>query len=167
MTSPSSTSYREIPLTQGKVAVVDASDYEWLMQWKWRVKRDDKTGGLYAVRGHNPIVSMHRVILGLNAEDKRVSDHINGDSLNNRRYNLRIATRAQNAYNAKVEKKSLSGTKGVIPRYKNGKRLSTFRAYICHNYQRINIGSFPTLEAAKTARHEAEIRLFGEFSRQR
>ena len=73
---------KQIPLTQGKYALVDDSDFEWLNQWKWnynngyarRIKEINKT---------REIIYMHRFILKINKE--KVCDHINGNGLDNRR----------------------------------------------------------------------------------
>jgi hypothetical protein len=56
---------------------------------------------------------MHRFILGLQPGDKRQGDHINGNSLNNQRCNLRIATNSQNGANARKHSNNTSGYKGV------------------------------------------------------
>ncbi len=50
---PTDPSYRLIYLTQGQVTLVDTEDYEWISQWKWRAKRNPRSGNFYAVRGVN------------------------------------------------------------------------------------------------------------------
>ena len=91
---------KSIPLTQGKYAIVDADNYEWLMQWKWSyrdgyAKRSVHIPMAAGLRKQVPI-TMHGVILppcnGL------VPDHINGNGLDNRRENLRLATQQQNTW---------------------------------------------------------------------
>lgn len=89
---------KEIPLSQGRLALVDDADYAELSQHKWFV---DHYG--YAVRNFprslckTRDIRMHRVIL--NAPDGMTVDHINGNRLDNRRCNLRLATDAQNKCN--------------------------------------------------------------------
>jgi len=92
---------REIPLTNGKVALVDDSDYEWLAQRKWSYQKGSKYTG-YAVRtdysAERPkTLSMHGEIVkpaaGLEV------DHINHDGLDNRRANLRAVTHSENMRN--------------------------------------------------------------------
>ena len=100
--TPLHESYREMPLTKGKVAIVDADDYEWLSQWKWSARFCNSIW--YAVRGSTcggkrKDFSMHREILGLRAGDGREVDHINRNSLDNRRINLRVSTRKENCAN--------------------------------------------------------------------
>lgn len=86
-------------------------------------------------------------------------DHINGNRLDNRRNNLRPATRQQNACNIAIRKDNNSGYTGI---YKNN---SSWVAYINYQHKRINIGSFKTKEEAIKARQQKEIELFGEYRR--
>jgi hypothetical protein len=105
--SDSPMSVMKIPL-RGKYAVgphafalVDASDYAELAQWKWKAKWNAARNHVYAVRNvGNTMLRMHRVILGLEHFDGAEVDHINHDSLDNRRLNLRVVTRKVNALNA-------------------------------------------------------------------
>lgn len=101
---------REIPLTQGKVAIVDDADYADVSQYEWHIN----AGTGYAARRDwqaKRYVLMHRHILaapqGINV------DHINGDKLDNRRSNLRLATTAQNAHNSRGNTGAQSSYKGV------------------------------------------------------
>ena len=91
---------RKIKLTQGKYALVDDIDFEWLNQRKWWA---DKIGKYwYAVRrSWNPThkIYIHREILGLQKGDELEADHINHNTLNNKRCNLRAVTHQQNAIN--------------------------------------------------------------------
>ncbi len=103
---------KKIPLTQGKFAIVDDEDYDWLMQWKWCAQKAGRT--FYAVRsfrvaGKKIKVQMHRSIL--NVRKGLETDHINHNGLDNRKQNLRTCTRSQNGCN-------LSPRKGYTSRYK-------------------------------------------------
>lgn len=82
-----------IPLSSGGHATVDVSDAAELERYRWR----PNTAG-YAMRsdGRSRVVLMHRQILGLTAGDRREGDHINHDTLDNRRENLRIVTAHEN-----------------------------------------------------------------------
>lgn len=111
---------KEIPLTQGRVAIVDDEDFEWLSQWKWHWRnakfRPRSTG--YARRRVRKCEKessrlMHRVIL--NAPPGMEVDHINGDGLDNRRCNLRLATPSQNTANCKRPITNKTGFRGVYP----------------------------------------------------
>jgi hypothetical protein len=110
---------RLIPLRthDGRVrayAIVDAADYDWLVQWKWHL-----ASAGYAVRqssrtaGRQHPIPMHRVLLSLPREDKRQGDHVNGNRLDNRRENLRVVERAENAQNRRSQRGSSSGHRGV------------------------------------------------------
>lgn len=170
MTSQES-SYREIPLTKGFVALVDISDYEILSQWKWHAANSKNKPNFYASRkiwigrinGVKKMtnVSMHRFILGLADSDKRFGDHINGNTLDNRRCNLRIATPSENNMNSVLRKDNVSGCRGVFWNKLNRK----WRARIAVYGKNIEIGSFESKEEAIAARKKVEIEYFGEFIR--
>ena len=89
---------KTIPLTQGQFAIVDDGDYEELNQYKWFAQWSPHTRSYYAARqirmsnGKQTQERIHRVILGLERGDKRIGDHLNHVTLDNRRSNIRIAT---------------------------------------------------------------------------
>jgi len=75
--TPPKTEYRTIPLTRGRVAVVDAADYDQLSQHKWFCSPDKGSGVRYAVRKKGPYqVFMHRELLGLERFNPLRSDRI-------------------------------------------------------------------------------------------
>lgn len=95
---------KEIPLSQGLVALVDDEDYEELSQYKWHAVKHRNT--YYAVRNH-PVypsyrvnVKMHRQIM--RAQENEIIDHKNGNGLDCQRNNLRIASSSQNAANRRA-----------------------------------------------------------------
>lgn len=150
----------EIPLTRGKVALVDTVDYEYLSQWKWCARQSRKS--FYAcrnsprVRGKKHTIHMHRVVaqrMGLNFQ---FIDHINRDSLDNRRDNLRPVTNKQNLENRRLQANNLSGHTGVCW----DKQLSKWRVGIGHNGRSIYIGVFDNLDDAILSRKEAEQKYF-------
>ncbi|QNI37500.1 HNH endonuclease [Edaphobacter albus] len=115
---PKDESIRCIPLTQGQKAVVDAEDYEFLMQWNWLAKWDDGTQSYYARRRVQKLdgleathLGMHNALMG--AFNGTIVDHIDGDTLNMRKSNLRIATHGQNAWNHPTRRDNRLGVKGV------------------------------------------------------
>jgi hypothetical protein len=165
MTSPLP-EYRLISLTQGQFAIVDAADYDWLNQWNWFAAWAENTQSFYARRndrgedGKFHVVSMHRKVLGLDRGDKRHGDHINRNTLDNRRSNLRPASLGQNKQNSKCVAGSASGLKGVSIR-SNG----NWQAEIAVDGKRIYLGTRKTAEAAHELYREAAQRLHGEFAR--
>jgi hypothetical protein len=168
MTLPLSESYREIPLTQGQVAIVDAADYEWLNQWKWCAAWMPSTKSFYVVRRPRKAecrtesgLWMHREILSLTRENKSLVDHVNGNSLDNRRCNLRTATHSQNTMNARAKRGSSTGLKGVSWN-KNRKR---FEARIRVNGKLLFLGKFVDKHEAHSAYCKAATEHFGEFAR--
>lgn len=152
-------SMKEIPLTRGKVAIVDDCDYEELSTHRWLctehgyVRRSmKKSEGDY-----NRKVYMHRQVSG--AREQEIIDHINGDKLDNRRCNLRICTQAQNVLNARVSKNNKLGIKGV------SFRANRYEAKVFHNGKNVFYRRFKTLEEAKAAYDHHSKLHHGEFSR--
>lgn len=143
---------KQIPLTKGQVALVDDSDYEWLMQWKWRAQRSHLTW--YAVRterlstGKRVAVCMHRELLGLKRGDGLQGDHKNHNGLDNRRVNLRIVTNQDNRFN-------LSRARG----YCWCNEQERFRAYIYAHGKQYHLGYYPTAQEARDAYMEAKSKL--------
>ena len=101
---------REIPLTQGKIALVDDEDFERVNQFKWYAQKTTRRTW-YAAR-HTPCISGKRSIVYLHGyildpPNGMVIDHINGDGLNNQRGNMRIVTQRQNLQNRHHPKSSI------------------------------------------------------------
>lgn len=151
---------KKIKLTQGQYALVDDEDYPLLIKNKWfaALGKDKKT--FYAARTINgKNIGMHRIILGV--ENKNVYvDHINHDSLDNRRSNLRTCSYSQNCMNRKLSKNNSSGYKGVdFDNLRN-----KYRSRIGVNLKQLHIGFFETaIEAAKAYNAKA-LELHGEFA---
>ncbi len=150
---------RYIPLTQGKYAKVDASDYGWLSLHKWCAVRNGHT--YYAERRHKgKSIPMHVEIM-LPAEGY-VVDHINGHGWDNRRGNMRNCTRAQNIRNrAKWQRACTSPYKGVSRNKRSGK----YRAYVNYQGRRIHLGSFAREIDAARAYDRAARQYHGRFAR--
>jgi len=167
MTTPSDPSYREIPLTRGLVALVDADMYDFLMQWPWHAQWCKSNQSFYAARngptidGKRTRIMMHRVVLRLSSDDKRDGDHKFGKTLDNRRSELRILTRSQNCQNGKHRTNNTSGYKGVSWSKSHGK----WTAFIQVDGKTKTLGSFDTAQDAHAARLEAEKKYYGEFAR--
>ena len=156
----------EIPLTKGYVTLIDDIDAD-LVKIKWYAS-GLKTLHRYAVRGiwsnkTTKLILMHRVILerviGRPLNQEEVVDHINGNTLDNRRLNLRLANRKQNSRNRKRQKGSTE-YKGVHLK-KNG----MYSAQIQVDKKIKHLGTFATPEEAHKAYCEAAVKYFGEFAR--
>jgi len=133
---------KKILLTQNKYTLVDDDDFIFLSQYKWHYKNG------YAARAVGPAgrqvrIWMHRVIML--APDGMDVDHINRDPLDNRKNNLRIATRKQNADNRGLFQNNKSGYTGVI--FHKGKWQASYR----HNGKLIYLGRYETPELAYKA----------------
>jgi hypothetical protein len=114
--------FRRIPLTRGMFAIVDPDDFWRLSRYKWCALQGQST--FYAIRsvylGKNrkqKTIWMHREII--KAGENQVCDHINHNGLDNRKANLRTASRCQNAWNRlKQKNNSRSKYKGISYHYK-------------------------------------------------
>lgn len=158
--------YRLIPLTQGQFAKVSPEDYERLVRWKWYARWNPTAHTFYAERGvwvastkKTLIERMHRIILGLEREDKREGDHINGDGLDNSRSNLRIAEHHHNARNRGAQANNTSGFKGVF------KHRNKWAAQITVQGKRMCLGISATPEGAAELYRRACESVHGEFAR--
>jgi len=151
---------KKIKLTQGKYAIVDDWNYEWLNRYKWCAYLNGYSW--YAMRaiitrqGKHRNIHMHRQILRLSYKDSKQVDHINRDGLDNRRCNIRICSVSQNLQNRKGW--GLSQYKGVSwfsPRRK-------WRARIQVNEKTLYLGYYSDeIEAAKVY-NQAATKHFGK-----
>ncbi len=155
---------KAIVLTRGMKTIVDDEDYGLLSESFWHAH--DADGRFYAgrevgTRANSKFVYMHRVIL--KASRGQVVDHISGDTLDNRRVNLRLGTQGQNAANAgKRPGVHTSKYKGVCRDIKHSKK---WIAIIGVNYKRITLGRFVDEFDAAQAYNFASEQYFGSFSR--
>lgn len=152
---------KEIPLTQGYVAVVDDEDYERVMQHKWHATVAKSTGRhtVYARAslGHTGSTSLHRFVL--NAPKGMQVDHKDHDGLNCRRDNLRLATIGQNRANTQPSSRNTSGHTGVMLD-KRGKWAARIRP----GGKQYRLGTFVNKSDADAAYKEAAKKYYGEFA---
>lgn len=148
----------EIPLTNGRVAIVDAADAPALLAYSWQCVRRGKV--FYAKRGEDGrvVVYMHRQILGVTGAV--LVDHRSRDGLDNRRKNLRVANRSKNGANSAIKSTNTSGLKGVH----FDKSRGLWRAEITVDGKNIFLGRFASKDAAATTYDEAALKAWGEFA---
>ena len=161
---------REIPLTKGKVALVDDEDYERLSAHSWHYLKDRKNQTGYATRaiympstGSNRTVYMHREIVG--AQTGEVVDHANHDGLDNRRCNLRKCTPRQNGGKSLLCESNKTGFKGVTRRWSK-QSGEVFLAQMPQiDGKRLTPRRYATAEDAARAYDAAARVAFGEFAK--
>ncbi len=151
-----------VPLTQGYEAIIDAKDVPLVEGFNWCARRCQDA--IYAMRTVHEgrvqrTVYLHRVILG-EPEGLDV-DHKSGDGLDNRRDNLREATRSQNMHNQRTRIDNTSGHKGVSWRPDEAK----WAARIAAHGKRKSLGLYRCPTAAALAYAKASRELHGEFGR--
>jgi hypothetical protein len=154
---------KRISLTRGKFAIVDDEDYEWLSQWKWCYTKTRGTSTGYAMRsitrnGKSKAILMHRFILS--APSHLQVDHADGNGLNNRRSNIRLATVSQQMANRNRPKNSrpFRGVRWVEEKKK-------WRAEITADGKVRHIGYFDDPILAALAYDKKAVKHFGEFAR--
>lgn len=157
---------RTIPLTKGYVAIVDDDDYDAVAQFKWtavvtgqtikRVYAYRREGWDNANRKWRSSIYLHRAIL--NVPKGTDVDHINSNTLDNRRSNLREASRSQNLANNR-RPIGVTGYRGVTPT-KSGER-APYKVQCRGRY----VGAFYDLVEAAKAYDKAAVEEFGEFAK--
>ena len=154
---------KEIVLAHGNRALVDDEDFERINSRRWLVHKDRKNGCLYA-KSSNPVVWMHREIMGIPRGDRREVDHRDyRATLDNRKQNFRVCDRSQNNCNRGMRKDNTSGYKGVS--FDRRRRLNPWYAQIMHHKKAYNLGHYATKEEAALVYAEAAKRMHGEFAR--
>lgn len=164
---------KEIELTQGKVAIVDDEDYEWLSNYKWNLGDHNKsekyiyaftriyveaeygTPHYYLKKKQRKSIFMHRMIM--DTPEDLIIDHINHNTLDNRKANLRNTTYSQNMINS-YRDKPLSGYRGVTAHKKK------YAARISINGKDKRIGSYRTAKEAGKAFNKAAQKHYGKYA---
>ena len=152
---------KTIKLTQGKEAIVDDDLFEELSRYRWCLSSMG-----YAVRnsghhndGNKKTILMHRVIMRTQSGEE--IDHINSDTLDNRRENLRLCTHIENLQNRNKQSNNAVGFKGVSW-HSQGKK---WRVQIRVNGKNISLGLFNNPEEAARAYDAGAKKYFGNFAR--
>ena len=148
---------KEIQLTKGLVTLVDDEDFEWLVNHSWYASGNPRNA--YAARRakdyenlNRKLIFMHREILEVHLVVTPFNhvDHINGETLDNRKVNLRLVTQAENLQNSTTAKNQTGiGYDATHDR---------FKAYVNipsrYGTKRINVGTYKTKTEAVSARNE-------------
>jgi hypothetical protein len=152
-----------VPLTKGQFAIIDEAD-SWPLEWNWTATWNPTKRGFYAARSNcstdrKRTILMHREVMG--ASPGTQVDHVNGDTLDNRRGNLRLATRGENQRNRGKTRNNKSGFKGVNWR----KAEKKWHARIALNGKDHHLGYFSDRIEASLTYDAAAIKLHGNFAR--
>lgn len=151
---------KEISIKNIKI-LIDDDDFERLSKFKWSLG-----GGRTKDKNRYPCVSIngrtnyiHRMVLGLKKGDKRFIDHIDRNTYNNQKSNLRIVSRSQNRCNSDREKSNKSGYKGIHWRPQNKK----WYVQIAENGKVHYLGLYEDLNEAIRIYNEASLKYHGKF----
>ncbi len=153
----------KIPLSQGKVALIDGLDWGVVRKYTWYAQRQGDR--FYAVAkvlredGKREAIMMHRLLLNL-SDRSILTNHIDGDGLNNTRANLRTCTATENRHNSRNRSDNTSGLKGVTRDCGTGK----WKARIKRDGRTKNLGLFASREEAHAAYCQAATKLYGQFA---
>lgn len=148
-----------IKLSQNKETFVDDEDYKYLSQWKWYYHQGYAIRKISIGNGKRKTIRMHNEIIA--PLQGYFVDHINGDTLNNLKINLRFADKSENNRNRTKRIKLTSKYKGVLWH----KRDKKWQASIKVNKKQYHLGYFQSEDAAAYAYNIAAITHFGEFAR--
>lgn len=153
-----------IPLSQGKVGIIDVEDFPFVSQWKWHASRYGNTFYVMRRRRVSDEDGASKIALArelLNAPGGMVVDHINGDGLDNRRCNLRVVTQLQNTRNRRSATGSTSKYLGVC--WHKGDRR--WQAAIKVEHRNIYLGQFADEAEAARAYDRAALLRYGPYAR--
>lgn len=154
---------KRISLTQGQFAIVDDEDYQELIKYKWCAHYSKIAKSFYVSRndrssGKKKTIRMHHQIM--NTPKGMNTDHINHNTLDNRKCNLRVCTKSQNMMNHRRLSNNTSGVTGVCW----DKRSQRWHSQIVVNKKGMHLGYYENKEDAINARKQAENKYFGEFA---
>lgn len=147
-----------VPIGWGLFAIIDTSDLPLIRPHKWSVKQSTPTSSVYAKTGYGH--QMHRVIMGVVGRRGVLVDHINGDTLDNRRCNLRLCDATDNVRNQRPQARGKSEYKGVSWAKQQGK----WRAKIFFNGKTLHLGYFAIEKEAALAYDRAAREYFQNFA---
>ena len=142
---------------KGEEFYFDLEDYDKIKDYYWL---KTEYGYIHSTnRKDKQYVFLHRLVMNIN-DPEIICDHINCNKIDNRKNNLRIATRSGNATNRPPYEKSVSGYSGVT--FDKTKNKWLVRIYI--NHKQVNLGCYDNLDEAIAKPLKAEEKYYGEFS---
>jgi len=155
---------KRIKLSRDRFAIIDSGDYESLVKFKWYCNHygyavRERYFGMVGGKRKRGCVWMHREITS--APSGIFVDHKNGNKLDNRRSNLRLATNQQNKANESPKRSNTSGFKGVVW----CKKRKRWVAQITFWGKCLNLGGYKNKKEAALRYDEAAIRFFGLFAK--
>lgn len=145
--------YFKIPLSKDCYAIIDKDEISKIIKFKWYINKY----GYAVTKSRHYSTSMHRLIT--DCPEGFVVDHVNHNTLDNRKENLRICNQADNTLNQSIRINNTSGCIGVS--WCNCKRK--WVAYITKDGKHYNLGGYDSFDEAVQVRCEKAKELFGEF----
>jgi hypothetical protein len=151
---------KTLTTSSGVDFIVDDEDFEIVSKHKWKC---DKTGYIrrnvwFDKKSRCEAITLHRYLL--NAPEGMLVDHINGIITDNRKCNLRLASKSENRWNSKPPINNKSGYKGVSLSNETGK----WRAQITVNGKRVNLGHFDNKHDAARMYNFWARDIFGDYA---
>lgn len=144
--------------TKGERFYFDKEDYDLINKYSWS---KTEAGYIMAWDGNKQqFIYLHRLVTGLIDDKEYVVDHMNHNTVDNQKENLRICTHRENIINSKLSKNNKTGVVGISYR----PDFSKWIARIMVNYKTLHLGSFEDFDDAVRARQAAEKKYFGEFA---
>jgi hypothetical protein len=146
------------------LVLIDGEDSEKINKYRWHYNAS-QTGGPYfrgwikTEFGKRIHVYLHRYIV--NAPPDKHVDHINCNTLDNRKENLRLCLQIENMHNCKKSKANSTGYKGVT----YNKRERKYKAQICINWHHVSLGTYSDPREAYEAYCKAALKYHGEYAR--
>ena len=150
---------KEIKLKNGETTIVDDDDFDYLSKHKWYLSKHGYAIGCEKRNNIKSFAKIHRIIMGINDPSIKI-DHVNGNKLDNRKNNLRIASNSQNVHNSAKRKNTSNSFKGVNYVHRIKLWQSRCRMNNCDYF----LGHFSSEIAAAYAYNKKAIEL-SEYSR--
>jgi hypothetical protein len=137
--------------------IIDVEDWDKIKEYKWYVNYNPYTKSFYAITTNKQQIKLHRFIMDVSNPKIKV-DHKDHNTLDNRKYNLRICDQSENLRNCRISKRNTSGYKGV------SKTGDKWKAQININNKRTYLGLYKDKKEAARIYNENAIKYYKEFA---